>query len=160
MTFPSRQQSIGGAVDIPDDRGAPNRRAVFEAYLGAPLPRRSRPAVDALVALLSERGAMTRQAIQGALHLSYAGTVNLCERATTTGWVKSTMQAGQAGRRSVWLYSLVMPPGMATEGSPGVPHQGGEGPKRGVGGPKGGGRGDPLPPGGAEVSPCRIGRAP
>lgn len=76
-------------------------------YLASPLPARERPAQDALVALLCEEPGATRARIRLVLRLTYPGAVCLLERAERAGWVRRELEAGRAGRRSVWRYYVM-----------------------------------------------------
>src|SRR4051812_17167357 len=80
---------------------------VLDLYL-AESPDRPRPQIDRLVALLVERGSLTRGEIQRELGLeTYRGARDLGERAIASGWVTCQERSGGAGRRSELHFSLV-----------------------------------------------------
>ena len=95
----------------------------MKAYLQSPMPRRGRPSLDRLIAVLDEHPAgLTRRELGRELRLSYVGVVGVLERAADLGWVVCTVQH-RPGLRSVLIYRAQVPS-------------------------KGGGRGNPPPGGG------------
>lgn len=90
--------------------------SILSTYLASPLPRRPRPALDRLVALLDEEPGLTRQTIARRLRVSYMAVVRLVERGVASGWIRAELERVDGGR-SVWRYSLSPPGGGEGRGS-------------------------------------------
>ena len=99
---------------------------VLTAYLASPMPRRSRPSLDRLIAVLDGHPAgLTRKELGSVLHLTYVGVVDVLGRAERLGWVRGHLEP-RPGQRSVLVYRACVPEGV-NEGGVEVSPGGGRG---------------------------------